>query len=242
MTNGIATQSLLRLGLGLAFVLGAACDDGSPSPDDDASFRAAGDVVAVRMIDDFKTGPVQVDIDGVDAVQTSQQGAGILGDWRCLEVGTSLNSYDRPLAVEVREGDDGYLALDSGAGVYHGMSLIYGPGENCGPSGGFAEGDKDFSEFTHLRLEFAEMNTHYGAIDQGLGGGIVVWSTGGAQASSIVLSIDETTKVADFALADFQGDVDWSDVFQIDVVMQSGGPVAGHDYILKSFSAVQIEQ
>ncbi|HWB76918.1 MAG TPA: hypothetical protein VG755_18250 [Nannocystaceae bacterium] len=239
MSNGIATQSFLRLGLGLALALGAACDDGSTTPDAEPSFRAAGDVIAVKVIDDFKTGPMLEQIDGVDAVYTSQEGAGILGGWRCLEAGVSVNPYDRPFGVEVREGNDGYLAVESGVGVHHGMSLIYGPDENCGPSGGLGE---DFSDFTHLRLEFAEMNTHYGALDQGLGGAIVVWSTGGAQASSIPLSIDAQTRMVDFALADFQGDVDWTDVFMIDVVIQSGGPVPGHDYILTSFSAIQIEQ
>lgn len=237
MSNGIAKQSFLRLGLGLALALGAACDDGSATPD--ASFRAAGDVIAVKVIDDFKTGPMVAEVDTVDAVQTTQEGAGILGGWRCLDLGASVNTYDRPLSVEVREGEDGYLALESGVGIHQSIMLIYGPDENCEPSGGLGE---DFSDFTHLRLEFAELDGVYGALDQGLGGGIVVWSTGGAQASSITLSIDPQTRVADFALADFQGDVDWTDVFQIAVVMQSGGPVPAYDYILTSFSAVQIEE
>lgn len=239
MTNGIAKQSSLRLGLGLALALAAACDEGSPSPEGDASFRAAGDVLAVKMIDDFKTGPVVAEVDTVDAVQTTQEGAGILGGWRCLDLGATVNTYDRPLSVEVREGEDGYLALESGAGIHQSIMLIYGPDENCEPSGGLGE---DFSDFTHLRLEFAELDTLYGALDQGLGGGIVVWTNGGLQSSSITLSIDAQTRVADFAIADFQGDADWTDVFQIAVVMQSGGPVPAYDYILKSFSAVQLEE
>ena len=234
MTKEIATETSLRLGLGLVLALAAACDEGAASPETDDSFRAVG---AVLPIDDFRTGPVQIEIDTVDSVQTSQWGTGILGgNWRCLELGASVNAYDRPLSVEVREDENGYLALESGVGIHQSMSLIYGPGEDCGPAGL----SLDFTPYTHLRLEFASQDGIYGAIDQGLGGGIVVWSSGGTKASSIVLSIDPDTKVKDFALADFEGDVEWDDVFQIDIVMQSGGPVPAYDYILKSFSAVEL--
>jgi hypothetical protein len=165
-----------------------------------------------------------------------QQGAGILGGARCLGLGASVNEYDRPVSVEVREGEDGYLAFESGAGVHQSMVLLYGYGQDC-TSGGL---DADFSPYTHLRLEFAPLLDHYGAIDQGTTGAIVVWSTSGA--SSIPLSIEAHTPNHDLAFADFVGDVEWSDVQSIAVVIQSGGPVPGHDYILQSFAAVALEE
>ncbi len=232
MTNGIAIQTSLRLGLGLALSLGLACDEGATSPETEASFRVLDQLV----IDDFKTGPVQIEIDTVDQEQTSQAGAGILGGWRCLELGASVNPYERPLGVEVREGEDGYLAFESGAGIHQSMNLLYGYGDGCNGGAPLAT---DFSPYTHLRLEFAPLYEIYGAIDMGTTGAIVVWSTSGA--SSIPLGIVEQSLTHDVAFTDFTGDVDWSDVQNIAVVIQSGGPVPAYDYILRSFSAVSFE-
>jgi hypothetical protein len=231
MTNTIATQTTLRLKLGLAFALAAACDEAGSPPETDASFR----VLDMLVIDDFETGPVQVEIDTVDQLEVSQHGAGILGGSRCLDLSATVNPYDRPVSVEVRDGEGGYLALESGVGVHQSMMLLYGYDDACNSQGLAA----DFSPYTHLRLEFAPLDI-FGAIDQGVGGAIVVWSSAGA--GSGTLSIDAQTQTHDVALADFDGDVDWSDVQEIAVVMQSGGAVPGHDYILQSFSAVALEQ
>src|SRR5687767_1211969 len=122
MTNTIATQTTLRLGLGLAFALAAACDEGGSPPETDASFR----VLDMLVIDDFETGPVQVEIDTVDQLEVSQHGAGILGGSRCLDLAATVNPYDRPVSVEVGAGEGGYLALESGVGVHQAMMLLYG--------------------------------------------------------------------------------------------------------------------
>ena len=136
------------------------------------------------------------------------------------------NPLGRPANVEVREGDDGYVAVDTGVQVDHAMVLLYGYDSECNAVGL----NYDLSNYDHFRLKFE-------AVDLGTAGAIVVFTDGGYV--SFPLGVPEGLKgVVDVPFARFTGDADWHRVQQIAIVIQSGGPVAAHDYALRSISAI----
>jgi len=184
------------------------------------------------VIDDFTTGPTDpgsLTLGSTGMRESTQFGGHILGGTRCITLHVTGNPLGRPANVEVREGDDGYLAVDTGVQVDHAMVLLYGYDSECNAVGL----NYDLSNYDHFRLKFE-------AVDLGTAGAIVVFTDGGYV--SFPLGVPEGLKgTIDVPFARFTGDADWHRVQQIAIVIQSGGPIAAHDYALRSISAINCE-
>jgi hypothetical protein len=183
-------------------------------------------------IDDFTTGPTNpgsLALRSTGMRESSQFGPGILGGTRCITLHVTGNPLGRPASVEVRDGTDGYLAVDTGVNVDHAMVLLYGYDSDCNAVGL----NYDLTNYDHFRL-------HFEAVDLGTAGAVVVFTDGGS--ASIPLGVPEGLNgTIDVAFARFTGDPDWQHVQQIAIVIQSGGLVAAHDYALRSVSAVSCQ-
>jgi hypothetical protein len=202
------------------------CTAGAPNPPS-ASQHALG-AAAELVLDDFATGAGVLVEDGVATQQATQTGTGIRGGTRCIVLVVTGNPLGRPTTVEIRNGKNSYLALDSGVGVDQAMLALYGYDEQCNAKGL----DLDLADYGEFRIDFA-------ALDLGAGGGITVWSDAGV--SSAALSVDPGLSVTKhLAFSEFAGNADWHHIQQIAVEIASGGEVAAHDYALRAISAAPI--
>src|SRR6185369_17917514 len=98
----------------------------------------------------------------------------------------------------------------------------------------------DLSHLTGFRIEFATdfASGAYGALDLDTAGGIAVWTNSGTASVPLGITAGSTEKYVPFA--DLRGEVppDWQHVQEIAIVIESGGIVPAHDYVLRSISAV----
>ena len=183
-------------------------------------------------IDDFMTGPTDpgsLTLGSTGMRESSQFGQHILGGTRCITLHVTGNPLGRPASVEVREGKDGYLAVDTGVQVDHAMVLLYGYDSECNAVGL----NYDLTNYDHFRLQFE-------AVDLGTAGAVVVFMDSGS--ASFPLGVPEGLNVTvDLPFARFTGATDWQHVQEIAIVIQSGGVVAAHDYALRSVSAINCE-
>jgi len=189
---------------------------------------------AVIVIDDFKTGGDVLETSTIENVDQTQTGNGIIGGHRCMHLAVTTNPFERRATTEIREGEHGYLALDTAVGIHQVNMMMYGYDDACGAVGL----DLSLEDLAYFRIEFAAMDEYdiYGAIDQGTTGAIVVFTDSGN--ASAPLPILGTSRTWDVHKDEFSGDVDWGHVQQIVLAIQSGGPVPAMDYVLDSFTAV----
>jgi hypothetical protein len=184
-----------------------------------------------RVIDDFTTGPT-----GASPVTTRATGVWwktqlgdpghLLGGIRCTALNVTGNALGRLATLEVIDGPGGYAVVDTGVGVWHQGLFFYGFDESCNG----APLHEDLSAFAGLRIDFD-------AVDLATTGAVVVWT--GSGIGSIAMGAPAGADVTMYLPFDgFGPAVDWSDVHHIAVVVQTGGVVAAHDYVIKGIRAV----
>ena len=137
------------------------------------------------------------------------------------------NPYARPNVVSV---DSGHLFLETGVGVNHALTLLYGMDMQCENK----PMDLNLKGTDRLRLEFD-------LLDLPLAGAVVVWSPSGISsipicATGVAPGVGFT---CDMPFSEFGGEADFAHIQYIAVVLETGGAVFSHDYALKSIIAVK---
>jgi hypothetical protein len=176
------------------------------------------------VIDDFSTGPYTNTTTAASG-QWPQSG-GMAGDARCIVFDASENPYTRPNTVSV---GGGHLFVDTGVGVGHGITLLYGFDEHCVGS----PMDLNLKGADRIRMDFDQ-------VDLPLAGALAVWSPTGIGSVAICMEgvAAGTAFTCDMPFNQFTGDVDWQHIQHIAVVLESGGSPFSHDYGLRSITAV----
>jgi len=219
-------------------LLGTGCE---VRPPPQARAQGLGEVL---MIDDFKTGQDALELTAVAQVQHGKSAAGALGGTRCTFLGVTTNPFARRATVEISGGADGFLALDTGAGVHQAMALLYGWDEDCNPRGidvDLKHAPGSATLLTDFQIEMAVFDIghgSHGALDLGTAGEIALWSDGGVASAPLSITAGDVLTHVPYSAFDADPGFDWEHVRYVAVEIQSGGSVPGHDYVLRSVSAV----
>jgi hypothetical protein len=218
--------------VGTALVLGAAglgCTTAESSTPAASQYTLTGPGTLtgpVIVIDDFKTGPGTLVETGVANQRTTQSGTGILGGTRCTVLNVTANPLGRPVEIEIRNGENNYLALDSGIKAGQVVGIIYGFNDRFFPG----SLDIDLSNYQEFRIDFE-------ALDLGTAGAAAVRSPNGGVSSALLGIQPGVGFTRHVPFSSFSGNVDWGHVYEISFTITSGGVVAAHDYAIRGISA-----
>jgi hypothetical protein len=176
------------------------------------------------VIDDFSTGPDTIPVT-TGFAQEAQSG-GMVGNVRCIRLDVPLNPYARPNIVTV---GGGHLFLETGVGVNHAVTLLYGMDTRCAND----PMDLNLKGTDRFRLEFD-------LLDLPLAGAVVVWSPAGISSMAICATgvAPGVGFTCDMPFSEFAGEADFAHIQYIAIVLQTGGAIFSHDYGLKSITAV----
>ena len=230
----MSRRSSVRTTAGIALVLaqgaaGLGCMDAELSTPEASPHTLTGSSILtgpVLVIDDFTTGPGTHVETGVAIQNFTQSGTGILGGTRCVTLGVNSNPLGRPVEVEIRNGENNYLALDSGVKVTQFMMVRYGTNNQCIATGL----DVDLSNYQEFRIDYV-------ALDLGTGVEVEVYSIGGG-VSSAPLSVQPGVNFTrHIPFSSLSGNVDWRHVRIVLFEFSSGGVVPAHDYAINGISA-----
>lgn len=187
---------------------------------------AGGPNPGTCVIDDFTKGPARLTLWSPGFTPNAiQSGNRIVGEKRCTVLGVSSNPLRRRTNLDIRRG---YLIVDTGVQTGHAIFLAYGYDDQCLPVGL----NLDLSGHDRFRLDV------HSSDDVGTAGAIVVFTSNGN--SSAALGIEPGKDfIKEVPFSEFVGVIDWTDVQQIGVVIQSAGVALSNDYAIRSIQVVK---